>query len=107
LVELLLLGPVEAGLVAAVLALAVNRPVSVERLVGLMWPHDPPATARGMVHTYVCGLRALLGRMWTLRTALALWRGPAVRRTPSRRDGGGRDELGSGDGQNGGSGPEG
>lgn len=137
--ELLLLGPVEASiagrrvnlgvrkqrLVAAVLALAVNRPVSVERLVGLMWPHDPPATARGMVHTYVCGLRTLLARIgaqdhgirldregagyvlrcdphridvhrframiaaarrqrdderrtWTLRMALALWRGPAL-----------------------------
>jgi DNA-binding SARP family transcriptional activator len=73
-VELLLLGPVQASidgrtvnlgvrkqrLVVAALALDPNHLVSVTRLIQLLWPTDPPMTARGMVHTYVSGLRAVL-----------------------------------------------
>jgi DNA-binding SARP family transcriptional activator len=74
--ELLLLGPVQARiagrlvnlgirkqrLVVAVLALEANRPVSVTRLIQLAWPDRPPGTARGMVHTYISGLRAVFAR---------------------------------------------
>src|SRR6266545_320772 len=72
--EILLLGPVQARhagrqinlgvrkqrLVLAVLALEANRPIGIGRLVELMWPYDPPGSARGMIHTYVSGLRAVL-----------------------------------------------
>jgi ABC-2 type transport system ATP-binding protein len=85
-VELLLLGSVQASianhsinlgvrkqrLVLAVLAMEVNRPVSVGRLVELIWQHDPPATARGMVHTYVCGLRTVLDNAGALRYGIWL-----------------------------------
>jgi DNA-binding SARP family transcriptional activator len=71
-----LLGPVQArcgdrqlGLgvrkqrfVLAVLALEVNRMVTVDRLAGLLWPDDPPASARGVVRGHVSGLRATFTR---------------------------------------------
>ncbi len=72
--EFFLLGPVQAGragrpvnlgvrkqrFVLAVLALEVNRQVTAERLVDLVWPGNPPASARGMIHTYISGLRTVL-----------------------------------------------
>jgi DNA-binding SARP family transcriptional activator/tetratricopeptide (TPR) repeat protein len=73
-VEIALLGPVAAHVggrpanlgarkqrcVLAVLALDPNKPVPTERLIGLTWPQGPPATARGMIHAYVSGLRTIL-----------------------------------------------
>lgn len=73
-VDLELMGPVQATmagrpvnlgvrkqrLVLAVLALEANRQVEAERLIELLWPRDPPATARGMIHTHVSGLRTML-----------------------------------------------
>lgn len=75
--EILLLGPVQARiadravkpgvrkqrLLLAVLALEVNRPVDTRRLVDLVWPLERPATAVGMIHTYVSGLRKLLNNL--------------------------------------------
>ncbi|MGC5011099.1 BTAD domain-containing putative transcriptional regulator [Streptosporangium sp. DT93] len=46
--------------VLALLALEANRQVTTERLVELTWPQDPPMTARGMIHTYISGLRAVV-----------------------------------------------
>lgn len=74
LLEFFLLGPVQASeagrpvnlgvrkqrFVLALLALEVNKQVTIERLVELTWPQDPPVTARGMIHTYISGLRAAM-----------------------------------------------
>lgn len=101
--ELLLLGPVQARvdgrpvnlgvrkqrLVLAVLALEVNREVSVGRLVDLLWADEPPATARGMVHTYVCGLRSVLANTGADRYGVRLDRGAGgyvLRADPARID---------------------
>ncbi|MDG4822942.1 BTAD domain-containing putative transcriptional regulator [Asanoa sp. WMMD1127] len=53
------LGPRKQRFLLAVLALEVNHFVPVSRLIDLMWPDGPPASARAMVHTYVSGLRAV------------------------------------------------
>lgn len=47
-------------LVLAALLLQVNRPVDVSRLIDLLWPAEPPRTARGVVHNNISGLRAIL-----------------------------------------------
>jgi len=54
------LGPSQQRSVFAVLALRANRVVSVSELVDAVWGDRPPATARGIVHTYVSGLRHVL-----------------------------------------------
>jgi DNA-binding SARP family transcriptional activator/tetratricopeptide (TPR) repeat protein len=102
-VEIRLLGPVRIGVadrvlnagvrkqrfVLAVLALEANRPVSTDRLVALVWPEDPPATARGMIHTYVSGLRAVLSRAGPAGDVMRLDReepGYVLRCDPERVD---------------------
>jgi DNA-binding SARP family transcriptional activator/CheY-like chemotaxis protein len=93
-VEFRILGPVEAyaagdrvelgtrkdRFVLAVLALNANRPVSVDRLVELLWPVEPPRTAEHAVAVSVSHLRSALataasevrivrqGRAYVLRT---------------------------------------
>jgi DNA-binding SARP family transcriptional activator/tetratricopeptide (TPR) repeat protein len=52
------LGPRKQRLVLAVLALEVNRPVGVARLVDLAWPEDPPRTATHAIRVCVSALRA-------------------------------------------------
>ena len=56
------LGPRKSRFVLAVLALEVNRPVSVDRLVELTWPISPPRTAEHAVQVSVSQLRAALAR---------------------------------------------
>ncbi|MEH1055676.1 BTAD domain-containing putative transcriptional regulator [Micromonospora sp. CPCC 206171] len=46
--------------VLGVLLLDVGRVVSTERLIDLLWNGEPPASARGAVHTYIGRLRAAL-----------------------------------------------
>jgi tetratricopeptide (TPR) repeat protein len=72
--EFVLLGPVRAQaqgrpvdlgmrkqrLVLAILLLGANRLVTVPRLVRACWTDDPPATARRIIHTHICRLRAAL-----------------------------------------------
>jgi ABC-2 type transport system ATP-binding protein len=74
LVRFLLLGPVrgevsgqpvglgtrQQRLVAAVLALEVNRLVTTDRLVDVLWPAGPPASGRATVHGHVSLLRRVL-----------------------------------------------
>ena len=48
--------------VLAVLALNVNRVVSVEQLVDAVWDDEPPSTARGQIQIAVSALRKLLDR---------------------------------------------
>lgn len=74
-VEVRVLGPVEAMLdgrpidlggrrprqVLAGLALDAGRPVSTERLVDLVWSHDPPASARTQIAIQISALRRALG----------------------------------------------
>ncbi len=53
-----MLGPRKQRFVLAVLALEVNRPVAVDRLVDLAWPVTPPRTAGHAIQVCVSGLRA-------------------------------------------------
>lgn len=46
----------------AVLALHANRCVTLDYLVDTLWTHDPPASARTIVHGNVSGLRSVLRR---------------------------------------------
>ncbi|WP_224284268.1 winged helix-turn-helix domain-containing protein, partial [Streptomyces sp. LS1784] len=46
--------------VLAVLLLEDGRVVTTDRLIDLLWNGNPPASARGTVHTYVGRLRARL-----------------------------------------------
>jgi DNA-binding SARP family transcriptional activator len=54
------LGPRKQRFVLAVLALELNRVVTVDRLVDLAWPEDPPRTARQAIRVCVSRLRAVL-----------------------------------------------
>ncbi|MEU2614164.1 BTAD domain-containing putative transcriptional regulator [Micromonospora sp. NPDC007271] len=73
--ELRILGPLElrrddvpvplAGVkprqLLATLALRNQRTVTVDHLIEVLWPQDPPRSAVANVHTYVHALRTLLG----------------------------------------------
>ena len=54
------LGVRKQRFVFTLLALEINTLVPVPRLVDLIWPDTPPASARGMIHTYISGLRTIL-----------------------------------------------
>jgi DNA-binding SARP family transcriptional activator/DNA-binding beta-propeller fold protein YncE len=98
------LGPPQQRELLALLALRAGAVVSVEAIVDVLWPEDPPATAAKVVQTYVSRLRRALGeetiarrgrgyvldtaaasvdavrfeqllREGSLQEALALWRG--------------------------------
>lgn len=73
--EFRLLGPFEAGrdgkpvavgrrrqerLLLAILLLDAGHAVTTERLTDLLWDGEPPASARGTVHTYIGRLRTAL-----------------------------------------------
>ncbi|MFC5723952.1 BTAD domain-containing putative transcriptional regulator [Streptomyces gamaensis] len=53
-------GPRLRQLTLAVLLLSANRPVTLERLVDLLWDGEPPLTARNSVHGHISRLRRLL-----------------------------------------------
>ena len=119
--ELQLLGPIEATLdgrpicwaprrqraVLAMLALQVNRTVSVDRLVEGLWGTEPPDSAPKMVQLYVSNLRKALagdaaeirthGRGYELDSLPRLWTRSAskVSSTPrrGRGDGAAREAL--------------
>ena len=57
------LGPRKQRLVLAVLALEVNRPVEVARLVDLVWPSCPPRTATHAIRVCVSALRSVFQEM--------------------------------------------
>ncbi len=57
--ELLLGGPKQRGLLAALL-LNSNRRVALERLAGLLWD-EPPQSATANLRTYASGLRRVIG----------------------------------------------
>jgi DNA-binding SARP family transcriptional activator/tetratricopeptide (TPR) repeat protein len=54
------LGPPQRRAVLAVLAIELNRVVSVERLADLIWSGDPPPSARNALQVNVSHLRRLL-----------------------------------------------
>ena len=58
--RLLNLGPRKQRLAFAILALEVNRLVTVSRLVALTWGDSPPATARHAIHVRMSALRGIL-----------------------------------------------
>jgi DNA-binding SARP family transcriptional activator len=49
--------------VLALLLLEPNRTVPLDRIVDVLWAHEPPATARRVVHGYVSRLRRRLGEV--------------------------------------------
>jgi DNA-binding SARP family transcriptional activator len=58
-------GPVTATLqqvVLAVLLLDTGRPVGIDRLITMAWPHGEPRTARVTIQNYIRRLRVLLDR---------------------------------------------
>ncbi|HEX6682748.1 MAG TPA: BTAD domain-containing putative transcriptional regulator [Candidatus Limnocylindrales bacterium] len=56
------LGGVKPRMLLATLALNPGRAVSVDQLIEVLWPGDPPKSAIANVQTYVSSLRALLGQ---------------------------------------------
>lgn len=71
------LGPVEAWkdgrklhlprrqqrLILGVLSIEANRPISADRLIGVLWGYQPPDRARAVLHTRVSELRAAIGNL--------------------------------------------
>ncbi len=104
-------GGVKPRMLLATLALHHGRSVSVDQLIEVLWPTDPPKSAMANVQTYISSLRAKLGRALETRApgyrltlapeqldvldfsrlvecgrldeALALWRGDPVEDLPS------------------------
>jgi DNA-binding SARP family transcriptional activator/tetratricopeptide (TPR) repeat protein len=60
--------------VLAVLALHANHLVTVDRLIDLLWPDRPPATARGLIHGHISGLRTVLTTAGVLADQVSLRR---------------------------------
>ncbi|HEX5594656.1 MAG TPA: BTAD domain-containing putative transcriptional regulator [Micromonosporaceae bacterium] len=56
------IGAVKPRLVLATLALHHGRTVSVDQLIDVLWPRDPPRSAVANVHTYISLLRGHLGK---------------------------------------------
>lgn len=77
-------GPKPRALLAALL-LERGRVVSAERLIDLLWPDDPPPTARALIQTYVAALRRGLTADGTAD--------PIETRPPGYRISGGRLDL--------------
>jgi ABC-2 type transport system ATP-binding protein len=57
------LGPRRRRFVLAVLALDVNRPVTVDRLIELTWPIDLPRTAEHAITVHMSQLRTTLAQV--------------------------------------------
>src|SRR5882757_7259896 len=55
------IGGVKPRQLLATLALHHGRAVSVDHLIEVLWPHDPPRSAHANVQTYVSAVRAQLG----------------------------------------------
>lgn len=55
------LGGVKPRMLLATLALHHGRSVSVDHLIEVLWPADPPKSATANVQTYISSLRAKLG----------------------------------------------
>jgi len=71
------LGARKQRFVFALLALEANRLVPMSRLVDLVWPDNPPVSARAMVHTCVSGLRSILHQQGAAAQGVALISEPA------------------------------
>jgi len=56
--------------VLALLLLNLNRPVSTDQLIELLWPDKPPGRPQTAIQGYVSGLRKLLGQ-GTIETTAA------------------------------------
>lgn len=64
-------GPAKCQLLLAALALAVNEPVPVARLIDVLWDEAPPRTADKTLQGYVAQLRRGLGREVVARVGAA------------------------------------
>jgi DNA-binding SARP family transcriptional activator/RecA/RadA recombinase len=54
------LGPKKQRAILAILTIAANRAVSVDRLIDELWGEDPPPQAMGTLQAYVSNLRRIL-----------------------------------------------
>jgi Transcriptional regulatory protein, C terminal len=75
------LGPRKQRLVLAILALEVNRPVEVSRLVDLLWPENVPRTAAHAVRVCVSALRSVFA---CLNDVEIQTKGSGMRWSPTR-----------------------
>jgi DNA-binding SARP family transcriptional activator/predicted ATPase len=66
------IGPRMPKAVLAVLLLEPGRPVSLDRLIDLLWGEEPPATATGALQVYISGLRRVLEPNRSSRTPPAV-----------------------------------
>jgi DNA-binding SARP family transcriptional activator/tetratricopeptide (TPR) repeat protein len=64
--EVIALGPRQQRLVFGVLAFQLGRPVSLDRLISLVWPGSPPRTAAHAIRVCVSGLRSIIGEHVTI-----------------------------------------
>ncbi|WP_211222385.1 AfsR/SARP family transcriptional regulator [Actinokineospora enzanensis] len=71
-------GPGLRGMLAMLL-LEPNQVVSVERVMDVLWDHEPPATARTIVQGYVSRLRRWLSTVDSTRTTRIQTAGPGYR----------------------------
>jgi DNA-binding SARP family transcriptional activator/tetratricopeptide (TPR) repeat protein len=55
------IGGVKPRQLLATLALHHGRTVSIDHLIEVLWPHDPPRSAHANIQTYVSAVRAKLG----------------------------------------------
>ncbi|MDH6116803.1 DNA-binding SARP family transcriptional activator [Kitasatospora sp. GAS204A] len=60
-------GPKRRAVLAA-LALEINQPLSVDRLLDLVWDGEPPAQAKAALHGHVAALRKVLPQELCLQT---------------------------------------
>ncbi|MEV0184729.1 AfsR/SARP family transcriptional regulator [Streptomyces sp. NPDC050625] len=83
------LGPPQRRALLLCLLLEDERPMSVGRLVELLWGDRPPASAAASIHAHVCRLRAALtgpGVSGEPTVLLSTGRGYALRVPPQHRD---------------------
>ncbi len=71
-------GPGVRG-VLAMLLLESNQVVALERIVDVLWAHEPPASARTMVQGYVSRLRQLFGEIDSAGTVRIVTSAPGYR----------------------------
>ncbi|GIJ46677.1 SARP family transcriptional regulator [Virgisporangium aliadipatigenens] len=80
------LGPPKRRCVLALLLLELGRVVTVDRIVDVLWPGDPPAGARATVFAHVSRLRQALAGTDPAVTLATVGAGYVLRAAPERVD---------------------
>lgn len=64
------LPPGKASALLALLALSLDRPVSVDQMVDSLWGTEPPTSVRNALHVYMSGLRSAIQRAGGSKSAI-------------------------------------